>query len=164
MGIRTAVKQILVRQQDKKYEAKLSRLRVTYEQWASEQDREIAESREIAELVEFVIFRQAAGRLADNATEWINAYFAKHPGYLGGQMPTAVLNAWLGGTGLGEAFAEYERGKSRAETRKLQRENQVLRQNAAAAMRAPVRGVGGGGDTKQEPEDPFLMGFNDEKW
>lgn len=92
------------------------------------------------------------------------AYFAKHPGYLGGQMPTAVLNAWLGGTGLGEAFAEYERGKSRAETRKLQRENQVLRQNAAAAMRAPVRGVGGGGDTKQEPEDPFLMGFNDEKW
>ena len=62
------------------------------------------------------------------------------------------------------AFAEYERGKSRAETRKLQRENQVLRQNAAAAMRAPVRGVGGGGDTKQEPDDPFLMGFNDEKW
>ena len=56
------------------------------------------------------------------------------------------------------------RGKSRAETRKLQRENQVLRQNAAAAMRAPVRGVGGGGDTKQEPDDPFLMGFNDEKW
>ena len=43
------------------------------------QDREIAEPREIAELVEFVIFRQAAGRLADNATEWINAYFAKHP-------------------------------------------------------------------------------------
>ena len=79
MGIRTAVKQILVRQQDKKYEAELSRLRVTYEQWASEQDREIAEPREIAELVEFVIFRQAAGRLADNATEWINAYFAKHP-------------------------------------------------------------------------------------
>ena len=79
MGIRTAVKQILVRQQDKKYEAKLSRLRVTYEQWASEQDRKIAEPREIAELVEFVIFRQAAGRLADNAAEWINAYFAKHP-------------------------------------------------------------------------------------
>ena len=31
-------------------------------------------------------------------------------------------------------------------------------------LRAPVRGVGGGGDTKQEPDDPFLMGFNDEKW
>ena len=37
-------------------------------------------------------------------------------------------------------------------------------QAAEAAMRAPVRGLGGGGDTKQEPEDPFLMGFNDEKW
>ena len=92
------------------------------------------------------------------------AYFAKHPGYQGGQVPKEVLDAWLSGTGLGEAFAEYERGRSRAETRKLQRENQVLRQNAAAAMRAPVRGLGGGGDTKQEPEDPFLMGFNDEKW
>ena len=67
------------------------------------------------------------------------AYFAKHPGYLGGQMPTAVLNAWLGGTGLGEAFAEYERGKSRAETRKLQRENQVLRQNAAADFGGEAR-------------------------
>ena len=70
------------------------------------------------------------------------AYFAKHPGYQGGQVPKAVLDAWLSGTGLGEAFAEYERGRSRAETRKLQRENQVLRQNAAAAMRAPVRGAG----------------------
>lgn len=79
MGIRTAVKQVLIAQQDKKYEKELAQLKVTYEQWASEQDREIAEPREIAELVEFVIFRQAAGRLADNATEWINAYFAKHP-------------------------------------------------------------------------------------
>ena len=91
-------------------------------------------------------------------------YFAKHPGYQGGQMPKEVLDAWLSGTGLGEAFAEYERGRSRAEARRLQRENQVLRQNAAAALRAPVRGVGGGGDTKQEPEDPFLAGFNDERW
>lgn len=91
-------------------------------------------------------------------------FYTRHPGYQGGQMPKAVLDAWLSGTGLGEAFAAYERGQSRAEARRLQRENQVLRQNAAAAMRAPVRGVGGGGDTKQEPEDPFLMGFNDEKW
>lgn len=29
--------------------------------------------------MEFIIFRQAAGRLADNATERINAYFTKHP-------------------------------------------------------------------------------------
>lgn len=79
MGIRTAVKQVLIAQQDKKYEKELAQLKVTYEQWAAEQDRESAEPREIAGLVEFIIFRQAAGRLADNATERINAYFAKHP-------------------------------------------------------------------------------------
>lgn len=92
------------------------------------------------------------------------AFFEKHPGYYGAQVPQQVLQAWLGGTGLGEAFAQYETGRSRAETQRLLRENQVLRQNAAAAMRAPVRGVGGGGDTAQEPEDPFLKGFNDERW
>ena len=60
MGIRTAVKQVLIAQQDKKYEKELAQLKVTYEQWAAEQDRESAEHREIAGLVEFVIFRQAA--------------------------------------------------------------------------------------------------------
>ena len=64
MGIRTAVKQVLIAQQDKKYEKELAQLKVTYEQWAAEQDRESAEHREIAGLVEFVIFRQAAGRLS----------------------------------------------------------------------------------------------------
>lgn len=60
MGIRTAVKQVLIAQQDKKYEKELAQLKVTYEQWAAEQDRESAEPREIAGLVEFVIFRHAA--------------------------------------------------------------------------------------------------------
>lgn len=55
MGIRTAVKQVLIAQQDKKYEKELAQLKVTYEQWAAEQDRESAEPREIAGLVEFVI-------------------------------------------------------------------------------------------------------------
>ena len=73
------MKQVLIAQQDKKYEKELAQLKVTYEQWAAEQDRESAEPREIAGLVEFVIFRHAAGRLADNATERINAYFTKHP-------------------------------------------------------------------------------------
>ena len=79
MGIRTAVKQVLIAQQDKKYEKELSQLKVTYEQWAAEQDRGIAETHEVAGLVEFVIFRQAEGRLADNVTERINAYFVSHP-------------------------------------------------------------------------------------
>ncbi len=84
MSIRTSVKQILVRQQDKKYEAELAKLRVTYAQWAEEQERAIteavaAESEKRAGLAEFVIYRQQEGQLADNAVERINAYFVSHP-------------------------------------------------------------------------------------
>ena len=84
MSIRASVKQILVRQQDKKYEAELAKLRVTYAQWAEEQERAIteavaAESEKRAGLAEFVIYRQQEGQLADNAVERINAYFVNHP-------------------------------------------------------------------------------------
>ena len=75
---------MLVRQQDKKYEAELAKLRVTYAQWAAEQEKKIAETvvTEIGEragLAEFVIYRQQNGQLAENAVERINAYFVKHP-------------------------------------------------------------------------------------
>lgn len=84
MGIRTSVKQILIRQQDKRYEAELSKLRVTYAQWAAEQEKKIAGAdftriEERVGLAEFVIYRQQRGRLADNAVERINAYFVRHP-------------------------------------------------------------------------------------
>ena len=84
MSIRTSVKQMLVRQQDKKYEAELAKLRVTYAQWAAEQEKKISETvvTEIGEragLAEFVIYRQQKGQLAENAVERINAYFVKHP-------------------------------------------------------------------------------------
>lgn len=75
---------MLVRQQDRKYEAELAKLRVTYAQWAAEQEKKIAETvvTEIGEragLAEFVIYRQQKGQLAENAVERINAYFVKHP-------------------------------------------------------------------------------------
>ena len=35
MSIRTAVKQVLIAQQDKKYEKELAQRRMTYEQWAA---------------------------------------------------------------------------------------------------------------------------------
>lgn len=79
MGIRTAVKQILVRQQDKKYEAELSRLRVTYEQWASEQEAARSVLPPVEVSTEFVIIRQRKGRLAVNAEERICAFFGRHP-------------------------------------------------------------------------------------
>lgn len=82
MGIRAAVKQVLVAQQDKKYEKKLAQLKVTYEQWITEQEK--AASGILTEMgnpgvMEFVIFRQQEGVLATNAVQQINAYFAKHP-------------------------------------------------------------------------------------
>ncbi len=82
MGIRAAVKQVLVAQQDKKYEKDLAQLKVTYEQWATEQERADAGNPSKAiglETAEFVIFRQVEGLLAENALQWINAYFARHP-------------------------------------------------------------------------------------
>lgn len=82
MGIRAAVKQVLVAQQDKKYEKDLAQLKVTYEQWATEQERADAGNPSKAiglETAEFVIFRQAEGLLAENALQWIDAYFARHP-------------------------------------------------------------------------------------
>lgn len=79
MGIRTAVKQMLVRQQDKKYEAELSRRRVTYEQWAAEQEAARPVVTPVEASQEFVIVRQKKGRLAENACEKICAFFGQRP-------------------------------------------------------------------------------------
>lgn len=78
MGIRAAVKQVLVAQQDKKYEKELAQLKVTYEQWATEQERADADNISPG-MAEFVVFRQVEGQLAENALQQINAYFASHP-------------------------------------------------------------------------------------
>ncbi len=79
MGIRTAVKQMLVRQQDKKYEAELAKRRVTYEQWAAEQEAARPAVPPVETAQEFVIVRQKRGRLAENAEERICAFFGQHP-------------------------------------------------------------------------------------
>lgn len=58
------------------------------------------------------------------------------------------------------AYAEYEVAQQKAEAEKLRKENEVLKQNAASAARAPVSGTSGGGATDTTPEDDFLKGFN----
>ena len=45
-----------------------------------------------------------------------------------------------------------------------QKENNILKQNAAAAARAPVKPVSGGGDVTPTKEDPWLKGFDMERW
>lgn len=79
MGIRTAVKQVLVGQQDKKYEAELAKLRVTYEQWITEQERAALVPQNGEGSAEFVMWRQQQGELALDAVERIRDYFIRHP-------------------------------------------------------------------------------------
>lgn len=52
---------------------------------------------------------------------------------------------------------------SKAEAKKLKKDNKILKQNAEAASRAPVRGVARGGAVSEpEDDDPFLKGFNED--
>lgn len=83
------------------------------------------------------------------------------PDLAGKTLPKEVVDACVvKGKPLVVAYAEYEVAQQKAEADKLRRENEVLKQNAASAARAPVSGVTGGGATTTEPEDDFMKGFN----
>lgn len=58
------------------------------------------------------------------------------------------------------AYTEYMMAQQKAEADVLRKENEILKQNAAAAARAPVSGVSGGGAADSKPEDDFLKGFD----
>lgn len=88
---------------------------------------------------------------------------AVYPDVLKNPIPKQVLGAAMDENHpkhLVAAYAEYMVGQHKAEAEKLRRENEVLKQNAAAAARAPVSGVTGGGPADEDPEDDFLKGFN----
>ena len=87
------------------------------------------------------------------------ALVAARPELRGRSIPDAVVRDCIRGKNLLTAYAEYEAGQSKAEADRLRRENEVLRQNAAAAARAPVSGVGGGENADLRGEDDFLRGF-----
>jgi len=65
---------------------------------------------------------------------------------------------------LVQAYAEWKAKTVSAESNRVKRENKILKQNQAAAARAPVSKVTGGGKTDTSPVDPFLQGFNDDTW
>lgn len=77
----------------------------------------------------------------------------------GGEIPREVLEICAKtGVTLRTAYAEYEVRQAKAEIERLRKENQILRQNAAAAAKAPVKGAAAGSsDTKGK--DPFLEGL-----
>ena len=88
-----------------------------------------------------------------------------HPELRGKNLPESVVNdCVINGMSLTGAFEKYKRQQSEAENKAIKAENKRLKQNADAARRAPVRGVSKGGAANNEPDDPFLVGFNMDRW
>lgn len=63
---------------------------------------------------------------------------------------------------LVQAYASWKAKTATATASRVQRENKILKQNQAAAARAPVSRVTGGGQTDTKPQDDFLRGFEDD--
>lgn len=75
-------------------------------------------------------------------------------------LPDEVVNdAVMNGKPLLQAYTEYTIRNAKAEAAKASKENKILKQNQAAAKRAPVSKVTGGGRTDTAPKDPFLAGL-----
>lgn len=100
---------------------------------------------------------EKAGR--DYAQE-VQALYAARPELRGQGLPEEVARACVGGKSLVEAYNDFAR-RQRQDAAALRKENRILRQNAATAARAPVRGVTGGGPAASQGEDAFLRGFNE---
>ena len=100
---------------------------------------------------------QPAGRnFVPEVVELLQVY----PELKGKKLPQEVAEAALKGERVLVAYSKYINKQKKADSDRLQKENKVLRQNAEAAKRAPVRGVAKGGATGETAEDPFLKGFN----
>ena len=82
------------------------------------------------------------------------------PELRGKALPTEVAAAASKGRNLVRAYLDFESKQQRAEADNLRKELEILKQNAASAAKAPVKGVSGGGATDTKPEDPFLAGFD----
>lgn len=88
-----------------------------------------------------------------------------HPELVGTELPDEVAQAAVNtGERLLQAYQKYARNNQAKTVQSLVKENQVLKQNAETSQRAPVTGVTGHGIEGNEPDDPFLVGFNSEAW
>jgi hypothetical protein len=77
------------------------------------------------------------------------------------ETPDEVAKAVAKGVPLLSAYLAYRDKESSKTAAALKRENAVLKQNAAAAAKAPVKGVTGGGKSTPEKKDPFAEGFDE---
>lgn len=96
----------------------------------------------------------------DPQTE-VNELLQARPDLRGKKIPDEVLTAAVAGKNLLAAYTEYESRKAAEEQQRLQQEENIRKQNAANAAKAPVKGVASGGAPKNDrEEDEFLRGFN----
>lgn len=79
-------------------------------------------------------------------------------------MPNEVAKAIAEGTNLLTAYVAYREKQTSKAAASLKKENEVLKQNAASAAKAPVRGVTGGGATNTKPQNNLLKGFDSDEW
>lgn len=79
-------------------------------------------------------------------------------------LPEEVVAAAMSGIDLPTAYSAYRVRQSERTAAATQKENNILKQNAAAAAKAPVRGVTGGGSTKETPKSDFERGFDSDPW
>lgn len=75
------------------------------------------------------------------------------------EMPDEVARNVAKGIPLMSAYLAYQAKQSAKTAASLKKENEVLKQNAASAAKAPVKGVSGGGVAPKKV-DPFLAGFD----
>ena len=89
--------------------------------------------------------------------------FRAYPNARSERIPDEVTNDALSmGKSLVQAYADWKARTASAKATRAERENKILKQNQAAAARAPVSRVTGGGKTDTRPVDDFLRGFEDD--
>ena len=91
-------------------------------------------------------------------SEEIRELWRIRPQLRGQKLPDEVAKAAANGRNLSVAYLEQEAEPARKQAASSRRENEILRQNAASAARAPVKGTTGS-SVDQGPKDPFLEGF-----
>jgi hypothetical protein len=79
-------------------------------------------------------------------------------------VPDEVAKAAANGTNLLTAYLAYREKQTSKAAASLKKENEVLKQNAASAAKAPVKGITGGGATNTKPQHDILKGFDSDVW
>jgi hypothetical protein len=105
--------------------------------------------------------KPAAAPARDFVAE-VNQLRALYPDFK--EVPDEVARSVAQGVPLLAAYLAYRDKQSGKTAAALKKENEILKQNAASAAKAPVTGVTGGGKATPEKVDPFLQGFDDEDW